>query len=496
MNKRKPKRRLWRLLLFPAAIARFGACYYPGSSALNVYVDDVSIDNDQSESEPTQSTLFSPIYLTSQAKNANGIFGSHVIGQFNTGKFQSNLTGTIVNQTVSIVGGWLNVTKTIPNTNNAYFARFFVTNATGEYSTDRFNFVPQNDNKLLKANGPLLINGQGLPFEIRSMNKVEMADNAVGTWLGDPDWNEANVESELTIMKNWGANTIRLTLNTQDWIQNSYAGGEYARTAIKRVIEIANDLNLYVSVTNYRVLNLSAGAIQDPLPYPPYQGSAEASNMIGSQQEFVNFCASEAMELRQYSNVLFEIWNEPFVDGQIASWRDVTQQVITAMRNKGFTAPIIIQWDRNSWVNLDYPAAHSSMDDWVEYMKPIDITGNNIFSTHAYRTGDGGASAFFHGTYANKGYTLQDLIDFYSLCGLYNVSRYYPVYLSETGVNMDLQGIEMQHELTSQTNLIQIAVDYHINVGQHWFRELLQYRMRDSNFNPTAGGQVFIDAFT
>jgi hypothetical protein len=129
------------------------------------------------------------------------------------------------------------------------------------------------------------------------------------------------------------------------------------------------------------------------------------------------------------------------------------------------------------------------MDNWVEALKPKDVTDNIVFSTHAYRQGN----SFFHSTVDNKGYTLQDLTDFYVQCGIYNVSRYYPVYISETGVS--LNAANMTQEVMAQTYLLQLSKEYGVSVGQHWFRDLLEYRMRDNNFEPTIGGQVFINAF-
>ena len=476
--------------------AGFMGVYTSPSGSFKIAVDQVEVSSKATPTpQPSYSqSIFSSIYCSSQAKGTNSLFATRVVGNFSSAKFSSNITGTAQNETVIIKNGWLNVTKTIPNSNAAYYARFYVANTTNEFVSDSLFFVPQNDSMLLKANGRWLLDGKGNVMVLHSVNKVEMADDPDGAWMDDTYWNATKVSQEIGIMKSWGVNTIRLLINVEDWKYNNNApyAAEYARNAIKRVIEIAHDKGMYVCITNFRVTNYWHGGNQDPLPYPPYQTSTSASSIINSQQQFIDYCASIGQELRVYSNVLFEIWNEPFVDNAQAfsSWINVTQNVVTAMRNVGFNAPIICQWDRISWTNLDYPQIpHGSMNNWVETLKPRDVAGNIVFSTHAYRQGN----SFFHGTTENKGYTLQDLTDFYSQCGIYNVSQYYPVYISETGVSFNAENLTQ--EIIAQTNMLQLSKAYSISIGQHWFRNILEYRMRDDNFNPTAGGQVFINAF-
>jgi hypothetical protein len=338
----------------------------------------------------------------------------------------------------------------------------------------------------------------GAIFVIHATNQASMADYPNGYWMGSYDWNESNVRQELSMMKSWGANTIRLLVNVQDWKENrSYPFGSVgAQTALTRIVVIARELGIYVDVCPYRVTdwyeNGNQGS-QDALPFPPYSSSANASKVISNIQDYVDYCTSIAKALKNYSNVIFEMWNEPFVDSQqgFNDWKTASNNAYLSMRNAGFSGLIILQWGAGCWGNVDnLSASHSNMNEWVDELKPTSAT-NVIFSVHAYR--EWGA---YQKNSGRSGYTLQDITNFYTYSGVFNVSRYYPVFIGESGVNLDAGDLE--NEITAQTNLLDLSIQYGVSIGQWWFdtHTQLEFRMINTDFTPTQGGQVFIDAFT
>jgi hypothetical protein len=132
------------------------------------------------------------------------------------------------------------------------------------------------------------------------------------------------------------------------------------------------------------------GMSQDPLPYPPYQTSTNASAVIGNQADFVAYWASIASELKNYPNVIFELWNEPCGAG-LSTWISAMQQCITAIRATGATQPIICTHDMACWVGLEYPPppygiCDAGTMDWVATSGLTDSLNNLIYSTHFYTT--------------------------------------------------------------------------------------------------------------
>ena len=169
---------------------------------------------------------------------------------------------------------------------------------------------------------------------LRGVNKVEFADSPGGAWMGVTvmdysAWNPNNVRNELTAIASMGVNVIR----THDAIENWKYDLGHHRQMYKEFTQIAAQLGLYVILDGFSVRNYWNGAAQDPLPYPPYQTSTNASQVIGSENDFVDWWAGVATYLKDCPNVLFELWNEPinptgYDQAQAkASWFRVGQKI-------------------------------------------------------------------------------------------------------------------------------------------------------------------------
>ncbi|MEM2704709.1 MAG: cellulase family glycosylhydrolase, partial [Candidatus Bathyarchaeia archaeon] len=125
-----------------------------------------------------------------------------------------------------------------------------------------------------------------------------------------------------------------------------------AMEALRRVAQFAAEKGIYVIFGGYSVRSYWSGADQDALPFPPYQKSVNASEIIASKEEFAEWWGMLAREFKNYPNVIFELWNEPHNtatanktnDEAFADWVNATQQCINAIRAAGFTGLIIHNW--------------------------------------------------------------------------------------------------------------------------------------------------------
>ncbi len=355
----------------------------------------------------------------------------------------------------------------------------------------------------LDVQGNKIITSNGQEIILQSVNVVEMADGPDGVWNGVSSFTSQaqlslNVLAQLKIMQSWGINTVRLLVNAQDWLNNvtsAIISGDPNtelvpyQTAVETVCQDAQSLGMYVDVCNYRLSDYWTNnqiATQDPLPFPPFATSINSG--ISSIADFVAFTQNEAEILKSYPNVMIELWNEPNTDiSSIAQedWFQAIDQSVSAMEAVGYTQPIIVQCEVDSWCTSSEDSAvmHTDMSSWLNALGLND--SNIIYGTHLYRSN----SAF--GT-TTQGYSYSDVYNAMQTEGILQVAQNHPVFLSETGIDLDS---DLANEITAEQNIFAISIANHISVGQHWFRDIGEFAMRDSNFNPTQGGQVFINTF-
>ena len=328
---------------------------------------------------------------------------------------------------------------------------------------------------------------------LRGINKVEFADQPGGTWMGQPvmdysDWSPSNVRNELTKMREWEINTIRCHQAVEHWKFNL---GQH-RQIIKEFIRIAADYDMYVIYDGYSLTNYWHGAEQDPLPYPPYQTSQNSTQIIASEDEFVDWWVSIATELKDYPNVIFELWNEPYGNNNaMQSWFDVAQRCIDAIRSTGATQLIIFQWEMACWVNLDFPPPNNSAStmDWVWQANLTDPLGNLVYSTHMYR-------CFGHFHHSIPSYwnawnysEIQLAFQYYMFP---EVTADYPLFIGEIGADMVYTGEELEHELKAFDNCLKLFEEMEIHYTVFWWRDFGMFPLHDGpiGFIPNEAGQI------
>lgn len=363
------------------------------------------------------------------------------------------------------------------------------------------NITAQTTATGLHTEGKYIKDNSGNIVYLRGLQKVEMADDPDGSWMGNVYWDDENVRAELREMKSWGANTIRCIQAIENWKYdlNTPYSAISNREAVKRLATIAQEEGMYVVFTAYRVTNYFNGGNQDPLPYPPYQTSAGASSVIGSKQDFVDYWTSVASVLKDYPNVIFEIWNEPNGDGNaMTEFFGVQQQVINAIRATGAQNIVMAQWDFGSWVNLDYLSGGGSTMDWINTAQLNDPLNNLVYVTHIYReygdTGIYSASDSISKWGTNHAYEYNELVRAFQgekLDWVMNTLNK-PLFVTETGYNVDQGGAEANYENIAFDNTLKIFNEWGINYIVHWWREIGIFRLHSGapNFTPTAGGTI------
>lgn len=284
----------------------------------------------------------------------------------------------------------------------------------------------------LHVDGNQLKDASNRVVYLRGVNQPGFVDSPTGFWRpeggstfsGLDQWNPEAVKANLDEMKSWGINVIRCHQVGRHWVDNTrvYQGsdiGQAYKNNLHDIIAYAGERGFYY-IFDYYSDEGYPNDHQDELPFQPYSD-------LFSRTEFVQYWYEVAEDLKGYSNVLFEIFNEPHGPNK-DTYFSLANDCIAAIRSAGAEQPIIIQWGYSIWTNLDYPhnGVGSGTMDWViDY--PIS-DDNIVYSTHVYR----GAYGHIHDS---SGYLYAydhikaGLID----CGVQQVAQQYPVLIGEFG---------------------------------------------------------------
>jgi hypothetical protein len=357
-------------------------------------------------------------------------------------------------------------------------------------------------NKIVDSSGQILI--------LRGVQVPCFASQPAGAWSGYTIWNQQDIINELDAIKSWGANTIRLQIAIEYWKYNLNTPNLAItnRDAIKLVAQLAAQRGMYVILTGYSVKGSSNGGQQDPLPYPPFQTSPGASSVIANKQDFVYWWNNVASELKNYPNLMFEIWNEPTLrpfglstitaNTVQTEYFTVVQEVINSIRTTGAMQPILTQWDYSTWVDLDYPWNPEATMNWITTANLNDPAGNIVYVTHIYR--QGGSTGIYsipesiqqHGSnYAWEYDQIKLALQYERIDWVINTLNK-PMFITETGCNIDLTGIASTQELTGWNNLLTILNQWDIGYIAHVWTSSTQNRLitNDQTYLPSQSGEI------
>lgn len=344
---------------------------------------------------------------------------------------------------------------------------------------------------------------------LRGVGKIHWDDDPTGWWSAEGvawyqgylNWNEDAVRYHLRTMKEWGLNHVRFHIVADWWIQdtvtlNTYTGSY--RNNLKQTFEIATEEGMYVIMDLYSPVNGSwmyANGYSAPsLPFPPYS-YPECEAVIGSKQEFVDWWAMVADELKVYPNVIFELYNEPHAGGfpDVATarddWFDAVQKAIYAIRNTGAENLILVGWPMATVPHMGWEAANAGNLGWIEAYPLNDPLGNIFYTAHLYRC--------FYNPIWYDSYDYDDCYTKMEQClfkyVVENLSK--PVIIGEIGVNMWYSGVELERELQWAKNVFSIANDWGIGYSAWDWTLVDRWHVAETlGWTPSAWGQVLIDA--
>ncbi len=272
----------------------------------------------------------------------------------------------------------------------------------------------------VSVSGNKLIDAQGNEIQLRGVNVSGLEGVAVQGWSPSNPWGgqTGTPTPDWSTMKTWGTNVVRLPLNEASWLGLSCIDEGGVGSTITNGVRTQNKPGTMVKAdpgNNYQatVASSVAGAteagfyvILDLHWAAPGDICPTLQNAMADADHSVAFWTSVANTFKNSPNVIFELFNEPFLDmtqalvgdtpgpdllngatltsvaaatpgGTITvahTWQSAgMQQMLNAVRATGATNVVITS--TNSYAGAPY--------EWLQY-KPTDSANQLAAVWHAY----------------------------------------------------------------------------------------------------------------
>jgi endoglucanase len=216
---------------------------------------------------------------------------------------------------------WITITASTTTSSGTSSSSSSGSSSSGSSSSGSSSSSSSSSGNLsVKVSGNHLVDGSGNTLQLRGVNVSGLEFVPVQGWDPSDPWGSqtGDASPNWTAIKSWHANTVRIPLNEASWLgytctdstgatRNPDAGGNYKAT-VASAVSGATAAGLYV------ILDLHWTAPGNFCPL--------AQNQMADTDHSIAFWSSLATQFKSYPNVLFELFNEPFVGYGSASAAD------------------------------------------------------------------------------------------------------------------------------------------------------------------------------
>jgi aryl-phospho-beta-D-glucosidase BglC (GH1 family) len=174
----------------------------------------------------------------------------------------------------------------------------------------------------VRVQGDHFIDAASEPVQLRGVNASGLETVAVQGWDPADPW--GGETPNYTAIKSWKANTLRLPLNEASWLGYTCVDGKGVsrdpdpghnyQAIVEKTVADATAAGLYV------ILDLHWTAPKNFCPL--------AQNPMADTDNSITFWTSIATQFKSYPNVLFELFNEPYLywtSGSATAWSILMQ---------------------------------------------------------------------------------------------------------------------------------------------------------------------------
>jgi endoglucanase len=239
--------------------------------------------------------------------------------------------------------------------------------------------------------GNRLVDGDGNTVQLRGVNVAGLEAVPILGWnpsnpwggVGDPlpNWNA---------IKAWGVNAVRLPLNEASWrggtctdkggISVVVSNGVQTKDKPGQTIQTDPGHNYQATVAASVASATAAGlyVIVDLHLTAPGDACPVAQNSMADSDHSVAFWASVATALKPYPSVIFELFNEPFLDQTSLQDRNPWPDLINGT---GTLSSYIVQGDPSI---IPYTWRNAGMQQMLDAVRATGATNVVLTSTLAY----------------------------------------------------------------------------------------------------------------
>lgn len=227
----------------------------------------------------------------------------------------------------------------------------------------------------VKVEGNHLVDGNGAPLQLRGVSVSGLEFVAVQGWSPANPWGATR--PDWGAIRKWSANAVRIPLNEASWLgyscvdgkgatRNPDPGHNYKKT-VAETVQQATAAGLYV------VLDLHWSA---PEKYCPL-----LQNPMADADHSIDFWSSVATQFKGSPNVLFELFNEPFVGygGPVsaADWR-------TTMRGGAMRQFLTVNPTTQGWDKIDSTWQVAGMQQMLDAVRATGATNVVLAGTPSW----------------------------------------------------------------------------------------------------------------
>jgi len=333
---------------------------------------------------------------------------------------------------------------------------------------------------------------------LRGVNRNFYSSDCTGTWQGAGEdhyghygaWSENNMKEHIDKLADAGFNVLRFHAVAEWWRSNmsttldGLPTDRQIRDCIKDTIEYANLKGIYVILEWFAIRVGWPPLGLDPVPWPPYS-QTDGGEVITSRADWVNFWVEVATELKDYNNIIFELWNEPHGDTSYCNeFMLGCDEAITAIRSIPCDNLIIIHWsycDGFWWIPWYKSGGGAGTDYFTQ--------SNLVYSNHIYHEDSEGPGATITSGTTSYDDIKNQLLNNHEYGEAVDI---YPVFIGEFACISD-----DDVTYTAFINLIQLMNDWSFSyTAWLWDFPIMVYTLQDNVLYPwpvNRAGQALID---
>ena len=261
--------------------------------------------------------------------------------------------------------------------------------------------VSTNTGFSIAVSGNHLVDANGNTVQLRGVNVAGLESVAIQGWDPSNPWGGSTGQNtpDWALMKTWGINAVRLPINEASWLGSQCRdvggygvhfvngakvnntpgelvsadpGGNYRATVATTVSE-ATAAGLYV------ILDLHLAAPSNVCP--------TMQNPMADGDNAINFWSTLASVYKSNPAVIFELFNEPFLDQVPVAGNDPWQALIDGGTLSWYRA----QTPNNPWyTQVNYTWQTAGMQQMLNAVRATGATNVILTSTLAYSSSLGG----------------------------------------------------------------------------------------------------------